>query len=855
MGIWVKKNYNNVYILSFIIPTIIMVGVWIMLGIGVFGNRSLLLVDGLHQYLPFFSEYYNKLTEGKSLLYSWNIGMGNDFITLWAYYLSSPINLIVLLFKKETLYVGVSLVASIKIILSSVTFCTYLVKKRNGRKHDISIVAFSLAYAFSNYVIGYYWNVMWMDCILIFPIIILGLEKLIDEDKPITYMLAMFYSFWCNYYISFIICIFVIMWYLAYNHKSIKTFFVQGFKFAFCSILSAMMAAVVLMPSYLGITDTASAKLTWPDMKVFYGSFVDILQTHMYLIKPIKNQVFDGGTNIYCGISVILLVILALFAKKISIGKKIKYSIMLVFLVVSFNNEFLNYIWHGFHNQYGIPNRFSFVYIFTLLVIGYEIFAHIDLVKKEWVMLSYVAIMAFIILATTNDNKLEIWVYIVTAFILSIYFIVMMTYKLEYMNRKVFTIIMSSVMMVEIIVNAYIGYGNNGSVDATKYFYDTENFTEATDYLHDVDDGFYRVDLLKSLMLDEATWHNLKSIGIFGSTVQGDMVRTMNKLGFYTGANEYLYKGSTPLTNAMFGVKYVLGRPGDYNNIDFEYFNLIGGLDIFKNQYTLPIGYVVNDLSEWNYSDANVFKVQNNFCEEAVEGNSIFYTVYPEFEVQGYNCDATLDFNSISYTRTDTVGCRVSVSFVLDEYTDLYANLTGSNIKKIRVWVNDTEIAYDRFQGQNYHVGRYPENTKIMLEYELNDNAVDSGTLQVNLAGFNYEEFYKVYDKLNRYGIEVTEYTDNTLKGTLNTEMDGTVFTSIPYNEGWTLYVDGEEVTFSKEAGAFIGFPIEAGEHTIDMKYYPVGMKKGIIITASGWLIFAVICLYRGRRRDEQKNQ
>lgn len=846
---WVKKNYNNVYLLSFIIATLILVGAWIILKIGPFGHRSLLIVDGLHQYIPFFSEYYDKLKSGESFLYSWRTGLGNDFVTLWAYYLSSPLNLLILLFKKEYIYVGASLIVSIKIVFSCVFFAYYLTSISNRGKKDLLVVAFALGYGFSNYVIGYYWNIMWMDSIMILPLIIVGLNKLIDKNDPRLYIITMFYSFWCNYYISFIICIFVCIWYIVHKHESVKCFFINGFKFVFYSILSAAMAAVVLIPSYVGIKDTASAHVTMPDIKTFYGSFVEIFSSQMFLVEPINNQVFDGGTNLYCGILPVMVVVMGLFISKIKLRDKIKYALVLIFFLVSFNNEYLNYIWHGFHNQYGIPNRFAILFVFVMLTIGYKVLSHIKLAKKWMVVVCYVGLIGFVLYSQKASSIEEKYVYIGTAVLLSIYFVVIMAYLVGRLKKKLFYYVISIIMIIEMIVSGCVGFGQNGSVDGDKFFSGTDTFVEVTNHLKELDDGFYRVDMVKTLMLDEAIWHNLNAVGIFGSTVQGDMVTAMNRLGFYTGANEYLYRGSTPLTNALLGVKYVIGRTGDYNNIDAYYLDMINGVDIYENPFTLPIGFVVNNLDEWNYASSDVFGVQNSFVNTAVGGDNIFSQIYPAISVTGINCVASTDGSNITYERSSENGCSVQVSFVLTDYANLYAELTGGNINKIRLLVNDKEVVADRFQSQAFHIGEYEKGTKINLIYELNDGGNAESSLQISLAEFNYDNFYKVYDELSKYGIDVTEYSSGYIKGNLNTMDSGTVFTSIPYNEGWDLYVDGQKRDTFKIADALLGFDINEGNHEIELKYTPVGLYKGLVISGVSFFLFLIVCILKRKKK------
>ncbi len=851
----VKKLVYNVSFLSFIIPVMVLFGVWIVKGIAPFGSGSLMIVDGLHQYMPFFSEYYEKLKHGDSLLYSWDTGMGNGFITLWAYYLASPLNLIILLFKKISLNTAVSLIVSLKIALSGYTFSKYLRYKREKGVFDVTIIGFSVAYAFSNFVIGYYWNIMWMDCIMILPIVVLGLEKLIKEDDGRLYVISLFYGLFCNYYIGFMLCVFLVMWYLLYDHKSVKSFFVQGIKFALCSVVAGAMGAIILIPAYLGISNTASAHIVLPEIKTMYGSFVKILETHMYLVEPITNQVDDSGTNLYCGIAPLLLLIIGLFSRKIPIKNKIKYVVVLAFFVVSFNNEFLNYLWHGCHNQYGIPNRFAFLYIFVILALGYEIVVMLKTIDK-WYMLSAVIIfLSAIIYSKKASGVFDTKIYVLTAVLALVYFGLFFVFRLKKIRRPIFSYIFAITMLVEVIVNTYVGFNSTGVVDINNYFSDTEAIEKTTDYLAATDDGLYRVDMLNCLMLDEATWHNLKSVGIFGSTVRGDMVTAMSRMGFYTGANEYLYKGVTPLTNSLFGVKYVIGRTGDYNNIDVNQIDSIDGIEVFENPYPLPIAFRVNDLDTWSYVGSSPFDVQNSFCKVATGKGDIFTTINPEYSLSATNCSATMNVGSVSYERSNPTGCKIAVSFVLEEDSNLYANLRGNNIAKIRVYINDSQIAYDRFQIQAYHVGEYPKGTKVTLEYELNDNADGIGTLTLGLADFDWNAYYNVYESLNQNVMTVTDYDSGYVKGTIDCDQSGDVFTSIPYEEGWTVYVDGKEIKTKAIGEAFLGFDIDQGKHDIELKYFPKGMKLGGLVTIAGTIVYGLMWIWHLRSRRKKDGQ
>ncbi|MCA5010604.1 YfhO family protein, partial [Clostridioides difficile] len=140
------------------------------------------------------------LTHGGSLLYSWDIGMGVNFAALYAYYLASPLNWLLVLCPKNYVIEFMTYLIVFKIGLSGLSFSWYL--RRHNKTMDFGVAFFGILYALSGYMAAYSWNIMWLDCILLFPLIMLGLEKLVKEKKCFLYCITLGLSILSNYYIS-----------------------------------------------------------------------------------------------------------------------------------------------------------------------------------------------------------------------------------------------------------------------------------------------------------------------------------------------------------------------------------------------------------------------------------------------------------------------------------------------------------------------------------------------------------------------------------------------------------------------------------------------------------------------------
>lgn len=391
-----KLQRKHLIALSFFLPLLVMTGCCIVFGVQPFGDNSLLIIDGLHQYMPFYSVLYDKLKGGETLFYSFRSGLGINFLSLFSYYLSSPFNLLILFFKKSQLNMAVSMIIVLKIACSGMTAGIYFSSK--SKKQGFSIVMISMAYALSSYMVGYCWNVMWLDAIMIFPIIMMGLERLIEKKDGRLYCIALFYALYCNYYIAFMICIFAVIWYLLYSFKSIKQFFFRGIAFAFYSFLAAGMAAILLIPAYMGIKQTASGETMQLPEHSFLTSVADLLNRQFALWSPISHDNFDGNANLYIGIFSVLAVGLYVLNGEIKVSEKIKKVLLIGLFYLSFSEMILNFIWHGFHDQYGIPNRFSFLFGFVLLYMLWEVFEHLEGVKgwhAAFACMAGVALMAY----------------------------------------------------------------------------------------------------------------------------------------------------------------------------------------------------------------------------------------------------------------------------------------------------------------------------------------------------------------------------------------------------------------------------------------------------------------------------
>ena len=856
----------QLYLLAFLVPFFFLVICCIIFEVEPFGDHSLVIIDGLHQYMPFFSEYQNKLQNGESLFYSWNSGLGVNFISLWAYYLSSPLNLIIVFFPQKYLNGVVSFLIITKIALSSFTMAIYLKNAIWAQKRPRKIVAkdwqvflFSMAYALSSYMIGYSWNVMWLETMIFLPLLILGVEKLIEKNDGRWYCLFLFASLYCNFYMTFMTCLFLVLYFLLYPHKSVKKFFQKGFIFAGYSLLAGAMAAIVLIPTYAGLMTTSSAKMQFPKPE-WYVDFFTILNSHSIGAKVITNAQGDGGTNLYCGILTIFLLNLYIMNRKIKLSVRLKQSFLMILLIVSFNLNWLNYIWHGFHDQYGIPNRFAYLYIFMAICMAYQVLLWIKTYRPYQIIWSFGVLVGIMILSVLFSDTKEPWYsYFITGAVALAYTILLLLYTGWKMKKVYLQYLLSSVMIVELLGHTIFAYNCTGQVSISKFFSTTEEMASAREVMLK-DKGLYRAELAKSKVLDEVTWNRLPGVNLFGSTAIGDVVYTMGRLGFYSAVNEYLYKGATPVTNAILGMKYLFVRPGEVSQSDFEYYKSIGTIDLYRNYSALPIGYMVSEKAEdILYQTNNPFETQNNWIAATMEDPvTVFEEVKQSGKVQLNGCTSTYENGgTVSYEMVETKDDNMVYYIVPEKDMDLYVFITGNQIERITIKSGEEIRCSDKLNSQIIHVGQVEEGVPVTISLRIK-SAVTTGQIRMMAAAFNEQAFEQYYKAMSQNPYEVEEHTSNFVKGTIDVDEKGIFFTSIPYDKGWKITVDGKKLEQEETiaiADAFLGFPLEEGTHEIELAYTPVGFIIGRNITFIGIGVYVGCHGYHIYKRKNKKKK
>ena len=829
------------YILAFIIPFLSVFIANISMGVYPFGERGVNVIDSFHQYAPFFSEFYDKVVHGESLFYSWNGGLGINFWSIVAYYLSSPLNIIVLLFPRAYLLEAFALIIMLKIALSGLSFAYYI--RKHYRKYDLSIVYFSSFYALSGWVLGYNWNIMWLDCIVLFPLVMLGIEQLVKDGKGLFYAVMLGLSIFFNYYISIMICIFLVIYFFVLffqkRTKTLKLFVKRFLTFAGYSLLAGGMAAVMLLPEMYTLMQTHSADSSFPTKWKFYENFLDILGQQLPFVEPTD---LSGLPNLFCGIIVLMCVILYIFRKKTPLKYKISRLLLLVFLIFSCNVNILDYIWHGFHYPNSLPNRFTFIYIFVLLTIAYEVILSLHQYHLWQYLVAFLGSMMFVLAVYYQGNEsYGLYVYFISMGLLWVYLLLMCLYKVNINKRKLFGGILCVVLVLEAGANGIFGLIQNGSINRTNYNSKLEAAQSVRKY---VGDELCRTELDTFNGRNNAMWLGFKSLSMFSSTLSDGLDTFLDNMGYFAAVNKFSYEGATRLTDAMFDIKYLMSEDEKENIRAFEYLGEFDGQYLYQNNEALPIAFMVKDsYADWTADGKYPWENQNSFAKAATGvTDELFSLEYMtgEPEATGAIASKQSDF-SYHIVEDGTEDTALLVYTYQPTYQkERYIYYEAPHMSKLKVSINGNIRTYSDTRGHIVDLGDIGPQDTVTLTLTL-DSGYTSADVEMVLFGLNEDIYRQVWGQLSQETLNIVDNVATSLKGTIDVAENGILYTSIPYDAGWTVRVDGQKVETKSLNGSLMYIELDAGTHEIEMSFIPQGFIPGLMISVGCLFILIVI--------------
>lgn len=876
---------NLWFIVAFFVPFILMYSCFAFAGVGPFGDQSILATDLWHQYFPFLADFQDKLQEGASLLWTWKSGGGTNYLALMAYYLASPLNFFTVLVPPEYLREFVAVLTCVKIGAASFFFAHFV--RIVFKKRDITVAAFGTMYALCAYIMGYYWNIIWLDTIALLPLVVAGTICLLRDNKFRLFVVSLALSVLANYYIGLFTCVFVFIVCVSYSiiqYKGIKKLLLDITKMAGFSSLALGITAILTIPAAMALGNTHSSDNTFPETyAINIGDTPDFAGTMQAFAKVISNSIAfaeptakEGLPNIYCGVAVLVLAALYFTCSKIKVRERIAAGVTLLFFIMSFIIRQLDYMWHGFHFPNMLPHRFSFLYSFVLIVMAVRVFMYIKDIKLYQVFIAMglsaaVIITALVVESDTAEStgvEADYWPMIASTFIIVIVAVWLILVATKSVPKEALAVALACVCLAEGVCSAYIGVKTVGTTTTLSYPLGTDNTLAMVDYIDDIESGnpdIFRAEVTKYHTLNDNALIGTNGISMFSSAVNSDVTAYMEKFGIcgWVNSNRYTYQESSPFTNLMLNIKYLISPKGIY--LDKEHMELInqsGEVKLLKNNCYLPQGFMVDeDLLEFdvNFASANPFDNQNEIFRLAtgLDGN-----LYEKLEVvtQGHTDSSVFPVTKNSYgSYTFTLNDKSQLPHLKFNYTAPYDGTACAYFQcgegdNVDLRVNDSTVVTNYVKRPYImQMGDVKEGDKLSIYSDLSN--VTTGSARVYCAMFNEELFQEGLKILSQSTFNCTESSDTLIEGTIDAKESGLFYTSISYDAGWTVYVDNEEVEVTPVGNALVAFKLSEGKHNITMEYCPKGFTLGWITSLSCILIFAALIVLSKKTRFMKKRE
>ena len=876
----IKKGFlNNKYILlSGGISVFIILLVYFCFDIRPFGDGIIYRMDLYHQYGPLFTEFYDRIHNGQSLVYSWTSGMGSSFIGNFYNYLSSPLTFIFIFLGHKYTFEAVAALIAIKAVLSSMSM-TYYLKKSQNFFSPVS-AGFGVMYAFCAYFVAYYWNVMWIDSMYILPFVILGIERIIDKGKCKTFILSLIYCIFANYYIGYIICIFSVFYFgyyyilrcdeLAKGKKyidnkgfinKIKNSFLinSGLRFAGSAILSALILSFMLIPLAFILKTCSATSGGFPTEYKFYYDIFDFLANHLASLEPTIRSSGDCVLpNVYCGMLTVILLPLYLFGKNIKLKEKIASVALLIFMYFSFNLNYLNFVWHGFHFPNDLPYRQSFIYSFMLIILAAKAFRNLRNYRGKEILLSGLSVAAFAVLVqkigSQNVNNVTIYI--------SLIFTVLLTVVLYLLKSKKNQAFALSFMLLCSVTAETIAANTNhyvASQNKTSYVYDYDDFKDVQAKVREKDDSlFYREELSDLRARMDPSWYGYNGVSVFSSMAYESVAAHEKFMGLFgNNINSFTYNPNTPVYNALSGIKYVYDKDGKLSKGD--YYVIAAENERYKayeNLYCLPIAFpVASETEDFDpVTFENPLQVHEDLFKRmtGVEG---IYNHINNYEIKFANVlaisdsqklDECLEINKI---EPDFKACA-TIDYVADTEDNIYIYVYSRNLDTVSVYSPTVDTSMDIHDGYILDLGKNKIGDTITIELPLEEDK-ESASVDFCIFSVNKDKFLEGYEKLKEGAIELSSFGDTYLKGTYTAEKEEILYTSIPYDSSWQVYIDGKRVSSDSIIAiddAMLAVKTPAGKHELSMKYTPKYYKQSVVFSTIVTILTLVIYVLRYRK-------
>lgn len=866
-----KKKYWNGYFLSFFLPILFLGIIMALTHVYPFGNNTVVVNDMKNQYLSLMTYFRNNITHPRNFLYSYQLGLGGNFFAAFAYYLSNPFNLLACLFPPSAIPLFFMINTLINVGWLGLTTYTLLNKSiylnKNGSNGQYKIfwcLLLSLSFTFSAFITNYQLCVMWIDAVVLLPLVLLGLDRILYSPHKSTwlYWISLAGLILVNWYIGIIVAFFLfilmVFWTISMIiQRDFIDLLKKGIKVGLLTALSIGIGAVMLLPSYLAQRGVSQ--------QGFKFTFNPVYQLHTLFHTLLTGNIADF-TNptivpqeplIFCGLFTVVLVVLFFMNKQIHLSEKILSLILLIFLGCSTYFMGFYMIWHAFTMPNGFPQRESFGISLLLICIAYKAIGVFDQSKagiKVGITCGIVLLITLITAKAGAKFSLNEMIEIIGSLLLvTISALLVNHHSNQWMGYGILGLI---VLVNMGIYNYQIDKVHFSRMPSQAYSHVVSRYTKAIAQLKKDDSSFYRVGSNAELTANDPFTYNYNGVQAYISQQSTSMTDYISVLGYYQKHSWYRFNtfnnGSTAAINDLLGFKYyLLASPRILNDTQkvnstqtwnqglntpgIKLKDEVPEIEIYQNKMAFPL---VFNVSKKTLSDIYQYNPQSNpfdyfnWILASIEGNQNW--IYTKQNVYSAKPESQ---NDISYhVRASASG---NAYLYLAHPRALFLNASKPTNFLINK-VNMGEYGGRNGYGENgvLYIGKFHKGEEINIT--LQNGKLLNQPLQLFVAiesPLRLQQLHQYAVNLNISDIKVngdwiTFKTSSRFKG-------GYLGLSIPFDPNWSVRIDHQKDHVVKILGDLSGIKVPQGAHQVRLKYNVSGLKIGMIISIISLIILS----------------
>lgn len=825
-----------------------------------FGTYIFLDGDGFEIFPTVTQSITNSILSGNSPFFSWSASMGMNTSGILAAFgeVFSVTFWLSLLLPAHTALVFL-LSMTIKAGLACMTFQILSVKHFNSNKLLSLII--SICYGLCAFQVSMnICNPIWMDALWLLPLIIYFIHEFLENDTFLPLIICYGYLFITSFYMGYIVGIFSFLYMLCLvfsNQQYVMPAKLKNIalRYAGSVILAAGLSAFLLLPAAYFI---------------FTHSISDALPMKALSINPldILNQLFIGANNsadsffpyIYCGVLCALIAPLYFVNKDVDKRTRIADGILLCIMFISCLLTPLYLFWHAFDAPDGWGFRFAFLISFLLCKFASKELKFISDLRKNilFILVPVYALLYFCMIFMQKKYNKQYqsndiaYLFINCAFLvlITVLLIAYQKYQSDAKNLKAVSALMILIISAELILNGYASFYHNPVTRPENY---TSCYNQWIDTTRDSvsliksieNSDFYRVGSIGDYSYNSDAYFNYAGNSDFGTMENPALKNTLKKLGVYTSPRVTLNAGYTDFANMLLGIKYEINH-APYTQYSYEMnpVNTVTPIDSF-----IGLGFLVNsDTAEFSLTSDNPFICMNSLASALTGESVILFDNIPQeklsFTEEGIVLSETENGKLMTATLSGEPnylminvpdgGKQPYINFAFDDSSYIYYNVPLIKGGSENINFQNGYLTVSYVKPMIYQDGGYT------VALEMNDSTVPTFNLPtINAATYNKETFDQLKSKLSQNKLNIIKYKNGYVHGTINCPEDNNLlFTSIPNEKGWKIYVNGSQVPVKALINdTFIGIELNKGQNDIEFKYRTPMLGIGSLISLISLLI------------------